>query len=193
VLQDGEFERVGGTTSIRTAVRVIAATNRDLEKEVEAGRFRRDLWYRLTVFPIFVPPLRDRLEDIPLFLSFFVEKYGKWIGKKFDTISQKTINALKAYSWPGNIRELENIIERAVITSPEGHLRIELPAQERSQLKTKSLADLERQHILRVLEETAWIINGPRGAARQLGLKHSTLRSRMQKLGIRRPPRVKKS
>ena len=128
VLQDGEFERVGGSQTIKTDARMIAATNRDLEKEVEEGRFRRDLWYRLSVFPISVPPLRERMEDTPLFVSFFVDKYGKWIGKKFKRIPQKTIKALKGYSWPGNIRELENLIERAVITSPEGDLQIEIPA-----------------------------------------------------------------
>ena len=143
---------------------MIAATNRDLEKEVEEGRFRRDLWYRLSVFPIFVPPLRERLEDIPLFVSWFVDKYGKWIGKKFKRVQQKTIRALKGYSWPGNIRELENLIERAVITSPQGNLQIEIPAQTGSHPdKTLSLAEVEREHILNVLESSKWKIEGRSG------------------------------
>jgi formate hydrogenlyase transcriptional activator len=188
VLQDGEFERVGGSTTIKTDVRVIAATNRDLEKEVEEGRFRRDLWYRLSIFPISIPPLRERLDDIPLFVSWFVGKYGKWIGKKFDMVSQKTVKAMEQYSWPGNIRELENLVERAVITSPEGRLQIELPEANRSsQVRDTTLQSLEREHILNVLEHSGWTIEGPKGAAGQLGLKPSTLRFRMQKLNIRRP------
>ena len=189
VLQDGEFERVGGSNTIKTNVRVIAATNRDLEKEVEAGRFRRDLWYRLNTFPIVVPPLRDRLEDIPLFVSWFVKRYGKWIGKHFDMVPHKTIKALQSYSWPGNIRELENLIERAVITNPEGTLFIELPVgHDEVKTKGKSLEEIERDHIVRVLEDTGWVIEGPDGAARTLGLKPSTLRFRAKKLNIRRPP-----
>ena len=188
VLQDGEFERVGGSSTIKTNVRVIAATNRDLEKEVEAGRFRRDLWYRLNTFPIVVPPLRDRVEDIPLFVSWFVERYGKWIGKRFDMVPQKTIKALQSYSWPGNIRELENLIERAVITSPEGTLFIELPTgHDELETKGKSLEEIERDHIVRVLEDTGWVIEGHNGAARRLGLKPSTLRFRAKKLNIKRP------
>ncbi len=188
VLQDGEFERVGGSTTLKTDARVIAATNRDLEKEVEDGRFRRDLWYRLSVFPISVPPLRERLEDIPLFVSFFVDKYGKWIGKKFKRISQKTIKALKGYSWPGNIRELENLIERAVITSPEGNLQIEIPSPSGFLPdQTLSLQELEREYILKVLENSNWKVEGQAGAAFHLGLNPSTLRFRMKKLHIERP------
>jgi formate hydrogenlyase transcriptional activator len=188
VLQDGEFERVGGSQTIKSKVRLIAATNRDLEKEVEEGRFRRDLWYRLSVFPIFVPPLRERLEDIPLFVSWFVDKYGKWIGKKFKRVPQKTIKALKGYSWPGNIRELENLIERAVITSPEGRLQIETPAAAGFQTdQTMSLQELERDYIRTVLENNHWKIEGRSGAAAHLGLKPSTLRFRMKKLDIKRP------
>ena len=190
VLQDGEVERVGGSTTIKTDVRVVAATNKDLEKEVEAGRFRRDLWYRLNVFPIYAPPLRERFEDIPLFVSFFVDKYSKLMGKTFNTIPQKAIKALQAYYWPGNVRELENTIERAVITSPEGNLRIEIPASRRQEepgRKGMTIADLEREHIISVLNETLWRINGPRGAAQRLGINPSTLRFRMIKLGIKRP------
>ncbi len=188
VLQDGEFERVGGSQTIKTNVRLIAATNRDLEREVEEGRFRRDLWYRLSVFPVFVPPLRERLEDIPLFISWFVDKYGKWIGKKFKRVPQKTIRALQGYNWPGNIRELENLIERAVITSTEGHLQIEIPASSgASPFQTLSLEEVERDHIVSVLENTKWKIEGRGGAASRLGLKPSTLRFRMKKLKIKRP------
>jgi formate hydrogenlyase transcriptional activator len=189
VLQDGEFERVGGSSTVKTDVRVIAATNRDLEKEVEEGRFRRDLWYRLSIFPVAIPPLRERIEDIPLFLSWFVKKYSAWMGKQFDTIPVRTIKALQSYSWPGNIRELENLIERAVITSPDGNLQIELPVREGSVAgePKETLEDFERDHILKVLKETNWVIEGPNGAARRLGLKPSTLRFRAKKLDIRRP------
>jgi formate hydrogenlyase transcriptional activator len=188
VLQDGEFERVGGGTTVRTDVRVIAATNRDLEREVEAGKFRKDLWYRLSIFPISIPPLRERLDDIPLFVSWFVGKYGKWIGKRFDMVPQKIIRAMERYSWPGNIRELENLIERAVITSAEGRLQIELPEiAPPFEEKDSSLQSFERDHILNVLKHTGWTIEGPRGAALRLGLKPSTLRFRMQKLNITRP------
>jgi transcriptional regulator with GAF, ATPase, and Fis domain len=188
VLQDGEFERVGGSSTIKTDVRVIAATNRNLEKEVEEGKFRRDLWYRLNIFPIFVPPLRERLDDIPLFVQWFVRKYAKWSGKEFDMISQKTMRTLQNYPWPGNVRELENLIERAVITSPNGTLRVEMPlAKHAAPDKSKTLADFEREHIIKALEDTEWKIEGPRGAARRLALNPSTLRFRMQKLAIRRP------
>jgi transcriptional regulator with GAF, ATPase, and Fis domain len=187
VLEEGEFERVGGTSTIKTDVRVIAATNRDLEKEVEAGRFRRDLWYRLTIFPIYVPPLRERLEDIPLFMNFFVDKHGKRIGKKFDMIPQRFIKALEGYSWPGNIRELENMIERAVIKSPEGNLQIETPLQLGVPLdKRKKHEEFEREHILNILKDTNWIIEGRKGAAQRLGLTPSTLRYRMKTLDIKR-------
>jgi formate hydrogenlyase transcriptional activator len=189
VLQDGEFERVGGSATVKCDVRVIAATNRDLEKEVEEGNFRRDLWYRLSIFPISIPPLRERLDDIPLFVSSFVKKYGIWMGKRFDMVPLKTIRALQDYPWPGNIRELENLVERAVITSPDGSLRIEVPAHAAVMRSSagKTLQDFERDHILKVLEETNWIIEGPQGAARRLGLKPSTLRFRAKKLEIRRP------
>jgi len=190
VLQDGEFERVGGTATIKTDVRIIAATNRDLEKEVAAGRFRRDLWYRLNIFPISVPPLRERLDDIPLFVRFFVDKYGKWGGKRFDKVSQKTIDMLQRYNWPGNIREFENLIERAVITSPEGNLKIDIPVSRAAavmQKEQKTLTEREREYITDALEDSYWRIEGPSGAARLLGMNPSTLRTRMRKLGIRRP------
>jgi formate hydrogenlyase transcriptional activator len=188
VLQDGEFERVGGATTIKTNVRLLAATNKDLEREVEAGRFRQDLWYRLNVFPIFIPPLRDRLEDIPLFLDHFVAKYGRWIGKKFNRVPMKAIRALQSYSWPGNIRELENLVERAVITSPDGNLRMEIPNQKTKPVsRAKTMREFEREYIIAVLEDTDWRINGRHGAASRLAMHPSTLRFRMHKLGIKRP------
>ena len=189
VLQDGEFERVGGSKTIRTDVRVVAATNKDLQKEAEEKRFRQDLWYRLSVFPVFVPPLRERADDIPLFVRHFVDKYEKWIGKRFDMIPQNVIKALQEYYWPGNIRELENLIERAVITSPDGNLRVELPTVYEGSSATdgKSLLDLERDYILATLENSYWRIEGPTGAAQRLDMNPSTLRFRMRKLGIVRP------
>ena len=188
VLQDGEFERVGGTTTIKTNARIIAATNKDLRKEVEEGRFRRDLWYRLNVFPIQIPPLRERSEDIPLFVKHFVEKHSKRMGKSFDKISAKAIEALQQYSWPGNIRELENLIERAVIASPKDKLHIELPTTRVEKIqKSRALNSVEKEHILEVLESTHWKIEGQKGAANILELNPSTLRKRMRKLQIRRP------
>jgi transcriptional regulator with GAF, ATPase, and Fis domain len=188
VLQDGEFERVGGSRSIQTEVRVIAATNRDLERAVAEGRFRRDLYYRLSVFPLVIPPLRERLEDIPHFVSWFAHKYSKGSGKNFQKVPLKTINALKRYPWPGNIRELENLIERAVITSPENRLQIEIPtSKEGIDDPSMTLSDVERSHILKVLQHTHWKIEGQDGAAEKLGLNPSTLRFRMKKLIIERP------
>jgi transcriptional regulator with GAF, ATPase, and Fis domain len=187
VLQEGEFERVGGTTTLRTNARIIAATNKNIEKEIETGGFRRDLWYRLNIFPIHIPPLRDRIEDVPLFINFFVNKYGTQMGKSFEVIPQEAIKALQAYSWPGNIRELENTIERAVIVSPNGYLRVELPKEHMGIRQTRylTLEDAEREHIIRVLLETSWRVVGLGGAARRLNINPSTLRSRMKKLGIK--------
>ena len=189
VLQDGEFERVGGSATIKTNVRIIAATNRNLDEEVKTGRFRQDLWYRLNIFPIRIPPLRERLEDIPLFVSFFVDKYGKWIGKKFEVVPQKTIHALERYNWPGNIRELENLIESAVITSPEGNLQIDVPFGKKklSSNQDQTIEAFEREYIVGMLEKKNWKIKGEFGAAKSLGLKPSTLRARMVRLGIKRP------
>ncbi len=188
VLQDGEFERVGGNGTIATDARVIAATNKNLEEEVRNGRFRSDLWYRLNVFPIHVPPLRERLEDIPLFVNYFVDKYAKWIGKEFDAVPQKTIRALQRYDWPGNIRELENVIERAVITSQSGKLEIKPPSSRKKPVDyNETLETFEREFITRALEEKGWKVKGESGAAKSLGLKPSTLRARMGKLGIKRP------
>jgi formate hydrogenlyase transcriptional activator len=188
VLQEGEFERVGGSTTIKTDVRIVAATNKDLENEVEEGRFRKDLWYRLNVFPIYVPPLRERLQDIPLFVSFFLKKYGKWIGKEFGSVHEKTVKALQAYSWPGNIRELENLIERAVITSSPETLQIDAPKEKVVPKSGKgTMEEMERSYIIEVLNDTYWRVNGPNGAAARLGMNPSTLRFRMKALGISRP------
>ncbi len=190
VLQEGEFERVGGSPTIKVDVRVIAATNRDLEKAVQEGRFRPDLYYRLNVFPIRLPPLRERQEDIPLLVRYFVQKYGTKLGKRIETIPQPTMEALKAYPWPGNIRELENVIERAVILSRGSQLELGewLPKPGVSPQGTwiPTLEELEREHILHVLELTGWRVSGEKGAAKLLGLKPTTLEARMKKLGITR-------
>ena len=188
VLQEGEFERLGGSQTIRADVRIIAATNRNLEKEVERGRFRSDLWYRLNTFPISIPPLRDRLEDIPLFVKHFVNKYCTKIGKRFNKIPKKVIEALTRYSWPGNIRELDNIIARAVIISEEGNLRMQVPeCAHAEESRHRTLREMEKIFLLQVLEHTGWKIEGEKGAARRLDLKPSTLRNRMKRLKICRP------
>jgi len=188
VLQEGELERVGGPT-IKTDVRVIAATNRDLEKAMREGRFRADLFYRLNVFPIPIPPLRERPEDIPLLVRHFVAKHGRKLGKAIETLPQPTMERLQARPWPGNARELENVIERAVIVSPGPQLELgEGPPAPAGPLGTRvrTLEELERDHIVAVLESTGWRVSGPRGAAKLLGLKPTTLEARMNKLGIKR-------
>ncbi|MCF7984117.1 MAG: sigma 54-interacting transcriptional regulator [Thiohalocapsa sp.] len=191
VLQEGELERVGGTASIRVDVRIIAATNRDLEKCVEEGSFRQDLYYRLNVFPLRVPPLRERPEDIEVLIRHFVAKFGKQIGRPIRAISRAVIDALTAYEWPGNVRELEHVIERAVILAPGDRLELgdwqPRASSPRLDARTdQTLEAVERAHILCVLDKTAWQVSGQRGAARILGLKPTTLESRMKKLGIRR-------
>ncbi len=192
VLEEGEFERVGGNSTIHTDIRLIAATSRNLEEDVKEGRFRSDLWYRLNIFPIFVPPLRERTDDLPLLIEHFVEKYQKWARKKFKSIPLKDINSFNDYDWPGNIRELSNIVERAVITSHDGTLKLEIPlSYKKSPAIGENLKEfmetLERERILNALEETNWVIRGKYGAARRLGFKPSTLRYRVSKLNIRRP------
>jgi DNA-binding NtrC family response regulator len=192
VLQDGELERLGSSRTIKVDVRIIAATNRNLEQEIHHGRFRKDLFYRLNVFPITVPPLRQRKEDIPLLVSHFVAKFNKKMSKKIETVSKDTLQALQEYHWPGNVRELESVVERAVITSREAALQVLdrfdiVPRPEGSdRQEVKALAELEHDHILQVLKQTRWRIEGPNGAAVILGLNPSTLRARMQKSGIRR-------
>ena len=191
-IQDGEFERLGNPRTIKVNVRIIAASNRNLEEEIRNGRFREDLFYRLNVFPITIPPLRQRMEDIPLLVHHFISKFNKKMGKKIESISKETMKALQEYSWPGNVRELESVIERAVITSPGTSLQVldrfdTFPkAGEANATDVKALAELEQEHILQVLKTTGWRIEGRNGAALVLGLHPSTLRARMRKYGITR-------
>lgn len=189
VLQEGEFERLGNSTPLSVDVRLITATNRDLQQMVQEKTFREDLYYRLNVFPLTLPPLRERRDDIPLLVQRFVEKYARKTGKTVETIPKKVMDALIGYSWPGNVRELENIIERAVILAQGGTLGVdeafELPRSQPAHDAT-SLEEVERQHFMRVLEDTNWVISGQRGAAQVLGVNPSTLRSRMKKLGLHR-------
>ena len=188
VIQDGEFERLGSAGTIKVDVRVIAATNRNLEEEVRKGRFREDLWYRLSIFPITVPPLRERMEDIALLVDFFVDKISKRLGKSIESIPTSVMNTLQDYQWPGNVRELENVLERAVINSSGPKLRLvdELKKPHTDIATTqKTLEAVERDHIVRVLEQTNWKVSGKNGAAEILGLNRSTLRARMRKLNIK--------
>jgi formate hydrogenlyase transcriptional activator len=191
VLQEGEFERVGSPHPIRVDVRVIAATNRDLEQAIQAGRFRADLYYRLSVFPIRLPPLRERREDIPLLVQYFTHRYATRLGKRVPSVPAPAIETLQAYAWPGNVRELENVIERAVILSQGAHLDLggwlPTPAASPHAGGIRTLEELEREHILAMLEMTGWRVSGERGAATLLGMKPTTLEARMKKLGIRRP------
>ena len=191
VLQEQEFERLGGTRTIRVDVRLVAATNRDLLHMVEAGLFRSDLYYRLHVFPITVPPLRDRQEDIPMLVRYFAQRYAIRIKKTIETIPTKTMERLVRYPWPGNIRELENLIERAVILSRGSELAVPLlDLKAGLQSSTQPIATLEgaeRDHILRALQDTKWVIGGSSGTAARLGMKRTTLISKMKKLGISRP------
>jgi formate hydrogenlyase transcriptional activator len=191
VLQEHEFERLGGTRTQRVDVRVVAATNRDLAEMVAERQFRSDLFYRLNVFPIVVPPLRERREDIPTLVRYFANKHARRMNKRIETIPSETLETLVQWHWPGNVRELENIVERAVILTPGPVLRVpvaqfKLPV-EGAPSATVTMEAAERQHILHTLEETDWTVGGPRGAAARLGMKRTTLQSRMQKLGITRP------
>lgn len=200
VLQDGQFERVGGSQTLKSNARIIVATNRDLNKEIIDGRFRSDLFYRLNVFPITVPPLRKRVEDIPPLVEHFVHFFNKKFGRNVETISETKMDLLQRYSWPGNVRELRNIIERAMITSFGSKLSLQdmtglltqpedsqqaADLQDNSQLA--SLEEVERNHIQNALEITDWRVSGPKGAARILKMNPSTLRSRIKKLGILKP------
>ncbi|MGA8181816.1 MAG: sigma 54-interacting transcriptional regulator, partial [Desulfobacterales bacterium] len=190
VIQDGEFERLGSSITIKVDSRIIAATNRNLEEEVRKGRFRDDLWYRLNIFPITMPPLRDRMEDIPLLVDFYVKKISKRMGKTIEIIPANVMNALQNYHWPGNVRELENVLERAVINSSGPKLRLvdELKKSHKESTQTKkTLEAVERDHIIQVLEQTHWKVSGKNGAAEILGLNRSTLRARMRKFDIRKP------
>jgi chemotaxis protein methyltransferase CheR len=192
VLQSGEFQRVGGDKTLRADVRIIAATNRDLAKEVSGGRFREDLWYRLNVFPITVPPLRHRADDIPDLAQAFVHRLCESLPRPQLKLPRSVIQALQSYSWPGNVRELHNVLEQAVLVSEGPDLRLAdalrpgLPATSSTAAGFASLLEMERDHIIKVLDACNWKLEGGRGAAEVLGLKPSTLRSRMQKLGIQR-------
>ena len=189
-LQDGEFERVGGTEQIHVDVRVVAATNRDLERATEAEEFRADLYYRLNVFPVRLPPLRERPEDIPLLAEHFASKHAKRIGKSIESISGRTLHSLATYPWPGNVRELENRIERALISTQGPVLDMPSLTNEVGVAEAaRTLREVESQHIREVLESVGWVIEGDAGAASTLGIASSTLRSRMRKLEITRPRR----
>lgn len=202
VLQEREFERVGGAEPIKVDVRVIAATNRDLPTAIREGKFREDLFYRLNVFPLTLPPLRERIGDVPLLVQFLVGKFGARVGRKIESIDKPTMDWLANYRWPGNIRELENVLERAIILSNGPVLALDptmfaaFPLEKVAAKTAKaeaaphsagdSLESIERNHIVRVLTQADWVIEGPRGAAKILDLHPNTLRSRMKKLGIQR-------
>lgn len=196
VLQEREFERVGGSTLIKADVRIIAATNRDLRKAVKEGKFRQDLFYRLNVFPIALPALRERTGDIPLLVQFLVSKFASRTGQRIDSVGQETMARLTQYHWPGNVRELENILERAVILCPGGTLEIDpelfagtpVAAAGANAVPALGLEAVERNHILAVLKQTNWVIEGEQGAARLLDMHPNTLRSRLKKMGIQREP-----
>ena len=197
VIEDGEFERLGSPHTIKVDVRIIASTNRNLREQIGKGRFREDLFYRLNVFPITVPPLRQRKEDIPLLAGYFSEKFSKQYGKKITEIPEKTLRILQAHGWPGNIRELMGVVERAVIVTNGPTLQLAEPIVvqeaviEQEGQNNQGLADVEKDHISRILREAGWKIEGPNGAARLLGLRPSTLRNRMKKLGINRPAHLR--
>jgi transcriptional regulator with GAF, ATPase, and Fis domain len=195
VLQDGQFERLGSTRTVQVDVRIVAATNRNLVEEVDSGRFRQDLFYRLNVFPITLPALRERLDDLPVLLRHFCDRVGRQMGKPIDRVTPGTLEALSLYDWPGNIREFENVIQQGVILSRDGELdlsnfrgdQIRRIAPTPVVDEPQTLVDVQRAHILRMLQLTHWRIEGPSGAAKTLGLCASTLRTRMRKLGIHRP------
>jgi formate hydrogenlyase transcriptional activator len=197
VLQEREFERLGSGRTQRVDVRVVAATHQDLEQMVKGSKFRSDLYYRLNVFPVSLPPLRARQEDIPKLITHFVGFYGRQIGKRIEHIEEDTMAALLSYPWPGNVRELQNLIERAVILSCDGVLPNPLPSNHRETATVVShwttLKEVDRALILQALEGADWIIGGPRGAAVKLGLKRTTLISRLKKLGIVRPIRGRRT
>jgi len=187
VIEEGTFERIGSTKPLHVNVRIIAATNRDIEREVKEGRFRPDLFYRLKVFPILIPPLRERLEDIPPLVRVFVREFQKRMGKEVESIPKKTMQGLQSYSWPGNVRELRNLIEHAMILSRGKTLEVDIPKHAPSEIDaTDKLEDMEHKHIVAVLEKTGWRIGGKGGAAEVLGLVRTTLNAKIKKMGIKR-------
>jgi len=192
VLQEGEFERLGNPKTIKVNVRLIAATNRNLQQAIEKKEFREDLFYRLNVFPIVSPPLRNRKEDIPLLIKHFVKKYEGKMGKEIKNIPDKVVDALMQYDWPGNIRELENLIERALILTNTSTLEYGdwIPAAKNTasngKVSLQKMDDVEKEHIISVLNSTNWKVSGEKGAAKILGLNATTLEARMKKLGIER-------
>jgi formate hydrogenlyase transcriptional activator len=194
VLQEREFERLGSTRTTKVDVRLVAATNRDLARMVADGRFRADLYYRLNVFPLVLPPLRERRDDVPRLVRHFTQHFARRMGRRIETIPSVVMDALVGYSWPGNIRELQNVIERAVILSsgpalqvPLGDLQSAVTQVTEPTAAAVTLAEAERDHILGALRETGWVVAGPKGAAARLGMKRSTLQEKMRKLGISRP------
>jgi transcriptional regulator with GAF, ATPase, and Fis domain len=191
VLQEQEFERLGNARTHRVNVRVVAATHRDLENMVKRSEFRDDLYYRLNVFPVLLPPLRARNEDIPALITYFVDLYARQIGKRIEQIPEETMLSLRSYNWPGNVRELQNLIQRAVILSHDGVLPNPLPSNHLETVtvtsKSAALKEVDRALILQALEAACWMIGGPEGAAAKLGLKRTTLFYKMKKFGISRP------
>jgi len=195
VLQEQEFERLGSTRTVRVDVRLVAATNRDLGEMATSGQFRNDLYYRLNVFPVVLPPLRERRDDIPRLVRHFAQKVARRMGRQIETIPAEAMDALVQYPWPGNIRELENVIERAVILSSGPELKVPLadlqPTSPRTAVEssaaTGQFRNAERELILGALRKSRGVIGGPRGAAADLGLNRTTLQSKMRKLGITRP------
>jgi formate hydrogenlyase transcriptional activator len=195
VLQEQEFERLGSIRTIKVDVRLVAATNRDLARMVADDRFRSDLYYRLNVFPIALPPLRERREDIPRLVGHFTQRFARRMGRRIEAIPAAIMDALVSYPWPGNVRELQYVIERAVILSrgpalqvPLGDLQSAVTRAPEPTAAAVTLAEAEREHILGALRETGWVVAGPKGAAARLGMKRSTLQEKMRKRGISRPP-----
>jgi transcriptional regulator with GAF, ATPase, and Fis domain len=192
VLQNGEFDHVGGTRTLKVDVRIVTATNRDLTRAMAEARFREDLYYRLGVFPIQVPPLRDRRDDIPLLVWAIIERRQLDLGRRIEKVPMRVMDALVSYGWPGNVRELENVIERALILSPGPALHLEEPLAAVARASSDRMDEVERAHIMRVLERCGWRISGEGNAASVLGLQPSTLRSRLEKLRIKRPPQPRR-
>jgi formate hydrogenlyase transcriptional activator len=188
VLEERQIERLGSPRSIHVNTRIIAATHRNLEKQIAAGAFREDLFYRLNVFPIQVPPLRERADDIPVLVWRFVDEFSKRLGKQVATIAKDDMAALQRYPWPGNIRELRNVLERAMINAVDRRLPVALPRPlATAEVRSDRLIDVEKEHVRRVLDSTGWRIRGSNGAADRLGLRPTTLETRMAKLGLIRP------